>query len=83
MNTVTQEQIDALMAGAEVDEFIVFEKCLIRAYKFLNGFVLVGVGACVDVANFNVETGRQIANKQIEDRLWQLEAYRLQNQLVG
>lgn len=79
---VTQEYINQLMSEAEVEESIFFNKCLVLAFKFKNGFVLTGVGACVDPKNFNLEVGRQVAKEQIADQLWKLEGYLLQQQLA-
>ena len=74
-------QIRAMLNEAETQETIYFGKCLVVVYKLKNGFCLVGVGACVDPGDFNLEIGRQVAEGQVIDQLFKLEGYLLQNQL--
>lgn len=74
-------QIQAMLKEAETQETIYFGKCLVVVYKLKNGFCLVGVGGCVDPAEFDIEIGRQVAEGQVIDQLFKLEGYLLQNQL--
>jgi hypothetical protein len=83
MNKVTKEQIESLLNSAETQEVIFWEKQLVVSYKFPNGFAIIGVGACVDPANFDLEIGRQVAREQVEHKLWELEGYVLQSLLSG
>lgn len=80
-NTVTQEQINAMLDEAETQEHVFWGKEVCVSYKLKNGFTILGRGACVDPANFDIEIGRKVAREQIENKLWQLEGYRLQCQL--
>jgi hypothetical protein len=82
-NRVTLEQIKGLLDNAETQEAVFWEKEVVVSYKLASGFTVLGRGACVDPANFNIEIGRQVARKQVEDQLWQLEGYLLQNRLIG
>lgn len=77
-NTVTQKQIDDLLDSAEKTEVILWGKELIVSYKLKCGFTVIGKGACVDPANFDLEVGRKVARQQAENKLWELEGYRLQ-----
>ena len=72
---VTQERINSLIENAEVKEFVVFDKCLICAYKLQNGFIIVEHSACVDPNNFDIDTGREICREHLENELWELEGY--------
>lgn len=81
--TVTQEQINSLLDSAEVREVVVFDKCLISAYKLPNGFIIVESSACVDPANFDVEIGRKICREHAETRLWELEGYVAQDEIAS
>ena len=74
-------QIRAMLNEAETQETIYFGKCLVVVYKLKNGFCLVGVGACVDPENFDLEVGRQVAEGQVIDQLFKLEGYLLQQSL--
>lgn len=80
-NTVTQAQIDAMMASAKIERRTVFAKCTIVVVQLENGFVLTESSACVDPANFDPKIGEEICMKKIKDKLWELEGYALQKKL--
>ena len=82
-NTVTQEDIDKIMEGAEVNVQTVFDKCTLVTVKLANGFVLVESSACVDKANYDVKIGKEICLERIINKLWELEGYKLQCKLKG
>ena len=75
---VTQEQVDKLFNEADLNEQVVFHKCLIISVKLKNGFVIVESSACVDPENFDIEIGREICCNRIKDKIWELEGYNLQ-----
>ena len=75
-------EIQKMLKEAETQETIYFGKCLVVVYKLKNGFCLVGVGACVDPGDFNLEVGRQVAEGQVIDELFKLEGYLLQQTLL-
>lgn len=80
-NTVTQEQIDALIDGAQIIEYTVHDKCLIVSVKLENGFIITESSACVDPSNYDISIGRAICMERIKNKLWELEGYCLQKQL--
>lgn len=80
-NKVTQEKINALLNSAETEEYTFHGKQHVVSYRFPNGFAIIGVGSCVDPANFDIELGRKYAREQVENRLWELEGYLLQEDL--
>lgn len=82
-NSVSQEQIDALLDNAQSQEHIFWDKELVVSYKLESGFTVTGRGACVDPANFDLEIGRRVARNDAASQLWQLEGYRLQLSLIG
>lgn len=79
MNKITQEHINQLLDSAETEEYAFHGKQHVVSYKFSNGFAIIGVGSCVDPANFDIELGRKYAREQVENKLWELEGYLLQN----
>jgi len=81
MNTVTLEQITRIVDEAETAEAVFWCKEVVVSYKIYNGFTILGRGACVDPANFNLEKGREVARRDVIQQLWQLEGYLLQNRL--
>lgn len=81
-NTVTQEQIDKLIVESDVEVNTIFEKCTTVTVKLKNGFVLTESSACVDKENYDMEIGKEICMERIKNKLWELEGYKLQCELV-
>lgn len=80
-NKVTSDQIKSILDNAETQEVVFWDKEVVVSYKLYNGFTIIGRGACVDPANFDIEIGRKVAREQAENKLWELEGYLLQNRL--
>ena len=80
-NKVTSYQIKSILDNAETQEVVFWDKEVVVSYKLYNGFTIIGRGACVDPANFDIEIGRRVAREQAENKLWELEGYLLQNKL--
>ncbi len=77
-NTVTQKMVDNIFSQSEKKVYTVFDKCTIVSVKLENGFVLTESSACVDLANYNEEIGKEICFERIKNKIWELEGYRLQ-----
>ena len=80
-NTVTKEQIQALWNASEVDVETKFNKTTIVTVKLPNGFILVESSSCVNPTNYDEKIGYEICVNRIENKLWELEGYRLQTEL--
>ena len=82
-NKITPQDIQDLLNSAETQETVFWDKEVVVSYRFptRNGFSVLGRGACVDPSNFNIEIGRKVARGQVENKLWELEGYLLQQQL--
>ena len=80
-NKVTSDQIKSILDNAETQEVVFWDKEVVVSYKLYNGFTIIGRGACVDPANFDLQIGRSVAREQAENKLWELEGYLLQNKL--
>ena len=80
--TVTKAQVDEILNNSEFEVFhkVFGKQCLVVA-KLPNGFTVVGESACVDPSNYDEEIGFNIAKSRIENRIWELEGYKLQNSL--
>ena len=76
--TITQEYINEIMENSEFEVHTVFGKCTIVSCRLPNGFVIVESSACVSPDNYNEEVGTEICIGKIEDKIWELEGYRLQ-----
>lgn len=84
--SVTEETIKELMERVQIQCGLISPTAVI-AMGFLDGKFYLGaeVGACVSPENFDEQIGRDIAMgklaRTVEDRLWELEGYRLYCQL--
>lgn len=74
---VTHKDVADLMATAKF-QYQQIGKTLIGHMTLENGFEIVESSACVDPANFDFEIGKEIVDKRLENRLWELEGYRIQ-----
>ena len=82
MNTVTKEQIEALLKNAEISVETKFGKVTVVVCKLENGFVITEASGAVDPANYSEEIGKEVCMTRIENRLWELEGYCLQKKLA-
>lgn len=80
-NTITEQKIEHIFGNAKKEVQTVFGKCTIVVCELENGFILVESSACVDPQNYNLELGIDICERNIKQKLWELEGYKLQNEL--
>lgn len=78
---VTEERIEEILKDAEIESYTVFDKCTVVACKLPNGFVIVESSACVSPENYDETLGFEICLEKIENKIWELEGYRLQEEL--
>lgn len=79
--TVTQEEIDELLDSSKTEEQIFAEgKEMCVVYILPSGFTVNGRSAMLDPSHFNLQIGREYCRREASRRLWQLEAYRKQNE---
>lgn len=83
MNTVTKEQINALLESAEISVETKFDKVTVVVCKLKNGFVITEASGAVDPANYSEKIGKEVCMTRIENKLWELEGYCLQKRLAG
>lgn len=81
MNTVTQKIVDESIA--QEFDFKLCEKTTVVILKLKNGFEVVGTSGCVDPKNYDHEIGKKYARERAIQKVWELEAYKLQTSLVG
>ena len=82
-NTITKDHIEQIINKSKFRIMESFDKVTIVSMRLPNGFVITESSACVDPLNYNKEIGVSICKKRIEDKLWELEGYRLQCSLKG
>lgn len=82
INSVTAEHVQYIMDNAEYEICTTFDKCTVVSCKLPNGFVIVESSACVDAENYDEELGAEICFSKIVDKVWELEGYKLQNEMT-
>lgn len=80
-NKVSEGRIRELIENSEKNVTTIFDKVTVVSLKLPNGFVITESSGCVDPENYDEKTGESICMGKIEDRLWELEGYLLQNKL--
>ena len=79
--SITKDDIYVILDSSKFDVYTVFDKCTVVSCQLPNGFVITESSACVDPENYNEELGFEICYDKIFDKVWELEAYRLQNDI--
>ena len=80
-NSITKEDIDLILAKTYIKVEQYGDKTTVLMATLPNGFVIVESSSCVDPANFDMKIGEQICMQKLEDKIWELEGYRLQCEL--
>lgn len=78
---ITREYISEIMENSEFETFTTFDKCTIVSCRLPNGFVITESSSCVNPEDYNEELGADICFDKIAEKIWDLEAYRLQQHL--
>ena len=78
---ITEEYIAEIIDNSEFEINTVFDKCTVVSCRLPNGFVIVESSACVSKDDYNEEYGTEICLNKITNKIWELEAYRLQQAL--
>ena len=82
MNTVTIEEVKANMQDIICNTAIEFDKPVTYVtVRMKNGFTLRVSTTCVDPDNYDEEIGKQICLDRIEDKIWFLLGYALQDKV--
>lgn len=81
-NTVTQEQINDILAQAEINVQTVYDKVTVVCCKFPNGFVITESSGAVSPENYDEKIGTEICMERITNKLWELEGYVLSCKLA-
>ena len=56
-------------------------KMVICILTLENGYVVTGESACIDMLDFDLEIGKQLAYKNAESKVWVLEGYLMQQKM--
>jgi hypothetical protein len=78
---ITQTDIDTILDKSQMEIIELFGKCTVVAVQLQNGFIISESSTCDDPANYNKEMNVQICLERIKNKIWELEAYKLQSML--
>lgn len=78
---ITKEDINNILQQSVIETEKYIDKTTIVKATLPNGFVIVESSSCVDPSNFDMAIGKEICMKKIEDKIWELEGYKLQSEL--
>lgn len=81
-NTVTEEDVKANMQDVYCTTLKPFDKPVTFVeVRMKNGFTVRESTTCVDPSNYDENIGKEICLKRIEDKIWLLLGYALQEKL--
>jgi hypothetical protein len=78
---VTQEQIDAIIAGSDIRPYKFGDKTTVLHVVLPSGFIIFESSSCVDPANFDEVIGYEICMERVINKVWELEGYALQKKV--
>lgn len=78
---ITEDEIDEILEHSKIAYSTVFDKCTVVSCQLPNGFVITESSACVSPENYDEEMGKEICLGKIKDKVWELEAYLLQQMI--
>lgn len=81
--SVSEEDVDEILEASEFKVFTVFDKCTVVSCKLPNGFVITESSASVSPNNYSQDMGVEICKRKIKDKVFELEAYFLQEVLAN
>lgn len=84
MNTVTKDEVMANMKDVVCRTEEVLGKLVTHvSVRMKNGFTLHETTTCVDPENYDEKIGRRICLQRIEEKIWFLLGYALQDRLAS
>lgn len=75
-NKISYEDVEAVIVSEEYSKL--GSKTTICLLTLKNGYELIGMSACVDPAEFDMEAGKKFARAKAVEQIWALEGYLLQ-----
>jgi hypothetical protein len=81
MNRITPEHIEAILSGSKFQVGKLGEKTTVLTTILPSGFELVVTSSCVDPGNYDQDIGVENCKQKVVDKLYELEGYRLQDDL--
>lgn len=82
INRVNKKDIDNILKDTLIKVEKYGDKTTILKATLPNGFVIIESSSCVDPANFDMKMGEEICMDKLVNKIWELEGYRLQSELM-
>lgn len=77
---VSWEDIDEIINKSDIKFEVIFDKCIVGKCKLPNGFEIIESHICANEEDFNEDIGIEICLDKFEDKIKELETYRLQEE---
>lgn len=77
-NKVTQEHINDLLSKSKYEVATFNNKTTVVVLTLPNGFSITESSSCIDPSNYDEDLGKKLCMERIENKLWELEGYLLQ-----
>ena len=74
-NRVFPEQVDSILAAAEITVEDRFGCMTVVHAKLPCGFIVTETSACIDPENYDRDLGAKICMGRVRDKVWELEGY--------
>lgn len=73
--------IDEIKGVITQEEYVFKGTLTLCILTLKNGFFVTGESACLDISNYDQETGKKIAFERALTKIWELEGYLLKQRL--
>lgn len=83
MNKITQEMVDKVLEEAEIRDEKWWDNLTVVSVRLKNGWTITQTSACVDPANYDHKLGKRICMEKIEDEVWKLLGWSLNDDIHG
>lgn len=80
-NKLTLEDIKAKIKPESRAVIMLSDTVILVSLTLINGYVVTGQSACLDIDNFDEDIGVEIATNNAIGKIWELEGYLLKEAL--
>lgn len=75
--------VDKVINEAEIRDEKWWDNLTVVSVKLKNGWTITETSACVDPANYNHELGKSICMEKIENQIWKMLGWALNDEIHG
>lgn len=81
--TVEESTIDSIFKQTEFTVDTLYGNTTVVSAKLPNGFVITESSGAVSPENYSEQTGVEICEERIKNKIWELEGYKLASEVAG